>query len=127
MTPMMMPISPDGVPLICAELPKVNTITVENGTYWRELYILSPSGEVQPLPYPEDPEFVGPEEEAVATIQNVRRIPNPSVVMRYAAAKLLKIDEVALEVMIGRWERKIWGHYSSSKEEHAQRTAGQSS
>lgn len=87
-------------------LPLTPTVTVEFYEKWYGLAIVQPSGSVEEVAFPDEPEFCRGDESPYAD-----HVPNPRVVAAWARAKGYAIDPLAYEMMIGRWEIEARNNY----------------
>lgn len=84
--------------LLLPSLPAANdrpVVTVEAYTKWYGLYVVRPDAQVEEVPFPTH-ETLTP---------YIDHVPNPAVVEAWAEANGYEVDEMALEMMIGRWQR----------------------
>jgi hypothetical protein len=82
-------------------------LTVELYPKWYSLHVIQPGGAVERLEFYELHEFCPPHESTY-----VDHVPNPSAVLAYAEAKDLTLDDLALELVLGRWVIEVqnwWG------------------
>lgn len=83
-------------PVVLSRRPNhadLSVLTVELYEKWYGLIVVHPSGAMQEIPFPTS-ETMTP---------YVDHVPNPQVVKAYADANNLYIDELALELIVGRW------------------------
>lgn len=79
--------------------PKENPLlTVDLYVKWYSLHLVLPDGSVQRVTFGELEPF------ADDVLPYVDHTPNPTVVEKFAAAKGYDIDELAFEMMVGRWK-----------------------
>ena len=78
-------------------------ITVEATGKWYRLWVVKPGVKYEALSFLELDE-VGSADEYRMGSAYVDHVPNPRYVVRYAKLHDYDVDEVALEVMVGRWE-----------------------
>lgn len=98
-------LSPRGHPLVYRGTPGGRfVLTVENTPKWYGLVLVSPSGDVEPIDFPD----FAPEGERAY----VDHVPNPRSVQRFARANGLAIDGQALEMIIGRWQLEALDNYA---------------
>lgn len=72
-------------------------LTVELSNKWYELYLIYPDGKIESVFFPtseKDTSFVD-------------HVPNPRVVQEYARKKGYWIDDLALELIVGRWFTEV--------------------
>lgn len=110
------PLSPRGKPVVISRRPKRkerSVFTVELYEKWYGLIIVHPGGSMEEIPFPTLESF----DDGVGKIANtvgeifgedvmtpyVDHIPNPHVVKQFAKAKDYYLDELAFELMTGRW------------------------
>lgn len=91
-------------------------LTVELYSKWYGLDVIQPGkglgvARVQRIPFPEV--FDLPEGET----SFVDHVPNPRAVVRYARKMNYDVDELALELMVGRWELEVGQRYNNIWEE----------
>jgi hypothetical protein len=87
-----------GLPLVYyGQPPEVTTVTVENYCKWYTIALVHPDGAVEEVPFPEDLWIEGES-------PFVDHVPNPRYVAKWARAKGYAIDEVSMDLMVGRWE-----------------------
>lgn len=99
--------SPRGKPLVLTDdLPSVPVLTVELYTKWYGLYLVDPSGKIEELSFPEDLGS-GP----TGIMPYCDHVPNPEVVLRFAKAHGYQLDELAAELLVGRWEIEVRGRW----------------
>lgn len=88
------------------------TVTVELYVKWYSLFVIQKmlydEVIIEEVPFPDD-EFCGTGESPYCD-----HVPNPAVVARWAASKGYVIDDAAMEMMIGRWEREYKDRYSET-------------
>jgi hypothetical protein len=84
-----------GIDLCISQPVTLPTITVELYGKWYELFIVFPNGCVEVLPFP-------PHKRLTPYVDHA---PNPEVVMAYAEALDIEIDDVALEIIEARYAR----------------------
>lgn len=106
--------SPRGLDLALWCIPVADeepVVTVELSVKWYSLFVVSPGpgGGVKEVPFPDmgDYDLFGS--------SYVDHVPNPRHVMRWAAQEGYYVDELALELMIGRWELEALGHYTDER------------
>lgn len=104
--------SPRGLPLIRSTKdiiqrahPQTPTLTVELYSKWYGLFLVYPNGEIQEMPFPYD------ETCPKGEVPFVDHVPNPNAVIAYADANEYLIDNLALEMIVGRWEIEIRENY----------------
>lgn len=85
---------PDGPPVL----------TVETYTKWYVLYLIKPGGEVEEVSFAELEAHCGDGS------PYLDHAPNPNAVIRLANARGWYLDELALELIIGRWELDMYPH-----------------
>lgn len=98
--------SPRGLPLIWSstEPPKAPTLTVELYPKWYNLHLVMPSGQVTEIQYfalrprPNGPAYVD-------------HVPNPASVSDLVHVCKWEMDELAFELIVGRWALEIEGAY----------------
>lgn len=83
------------------ELPTTPTLTVELYEKWYDLYLVAPDGTVTEVSFGdlEDRRYCAGDQTAVAD-----HVPNPVVVAAYAQFHEYWVDNLAYELMVGRWE-----------------------
>lgn len=69
-------------------------VTVEAYPKWYSLYVVRPGPHVEEVPFPESDTMT----------PYIDHVPNPQVVKAWADANGYEVDELALEMMIGRWQ-----------------------
>lgn len=72
-------------------------LTVELSTKWYELYLIQPDGKVEGVFFPTSDKYTS----------FVDHVPNPIVVQEYAAAKGYYLDELAFDLIVGRWYNEV--------------------
>ena len=95
-------------PIMLGVLP---TVTVELYTKWYCLCVVRIGYDevvVEEVPFPSDLEFCEGE------TPFLDHAPNPVVVARWAAKQGYVVDDLAAELMIGRWEREYWEKYTET-------------
>lgn len=91
------------LPLMLTHLPKVPTLTVEQYLKWYKLYLVQPDGQVLPVEY---------DALDVAGLEGyVDHVPNPQNVIQLAQRMNWEIDDLALELIIGRWHWEVLCDY----------------
>lgn len=81
---------------------RVPTISVTLAPKWSCLYLIAAGGqEVAELPFPDPAHFSGS--------PYIDHVPNPRAVLAYAKQHNYLIDDLAWELMIGRWETIVEG------------------
>lgn len=83
------------------------TVAVSYMTKWYGLILHDDSGYSRTVPFPDDPRDADPQGGAAF----VDHTPNPRVVARWASRMGYKIDPLAWELMIGRWETEQTDRY----------------
>jgi hypothetical protein len=103
--------SPRGLELVlsgssCTQdgCPDAPTITVELAEKWYSLWLVRPSGQIEPIPFPEIMEM--------DDCSFVDHAPNPDAIRAYADAQDFEVDLVAFELIVGRWETEVTERYS---------------
>lgn len=71
------------------------------------MFVVMPNGNVEAMPFPDEPEFCPGES------PYVDHVPNPRVVAAWARSKGYDIDPLAYEMMIGRWEIEARNNYTA--------------
>lgn len=93
----------------------VPLLTVELYVKWYKLYLIEQTFHdevsISEIDFPGD-EYCAADESPYSD-----HVPNPRVVGRFAARNGYRVDEVALETIIGRWEREHLNNYSGLDEE----------
>lgn len=79
-------------------------ITVELYSKWYGLYLVYPEGSIEEIPFPES-------EGRLDVSDYVDHVPNPKVVVWFAEKNNFYLDELALELIVGRWELEVTHHY----------------
>jgi hypothetical protein len=82
--------------VVTSELQPRPILTVELAAKWYELHVVHASGVVEPRPFAD----LGPG-------GWIDHVPIPAAVERLAAREGWFVDEVALELITGRWELEI--------------------
>lgn len=85
---------------------EVPTITVELYMKWYGFYVVRPDHSFEEISFLALDE--GWEGESSPYVDHV---PNPEAVIYYARARGYEIDDLSLEVMIGRWEHEVKDRY----------------
>lgn len=90
-----------GIPLVLLGTPTRNTLTVENYVKWYDLFIVNSSGVVSKVPREayDKVQVVGND---LITVWSDHAI-NPVAFQALAEYLGVEVDEVAEEVVIGRW------------------------
>jgi hypothetical protein len=101
------------IPLVCCTtlFDNVSVVTVELYVKWYSLHVIRRIGDefvIEEVPFPDDIEFCKSNESAF-----VDHVPNPRVVARWATANGHVVDELAMELMIGRWEIEAQNNYDA--------------
>ena len=91
-------VSDRGIPL--AGQPKAMTLTVELYVKWYSLFIIKPSGEVEAVGFMEL-------EKGFQNAAFVDHVPNPAAVEAYAQMMGYEIDELAWDLIVGRWQSEV--------------------
>ena len=109
---MLFLMSERGLPLVLSNgLPLEPTLTVELYEKWYDLHLVHPDGKVEKVPYPDDldccPTNMSPYRD---------HVPNPEVVVKFARLHGYQIDNLAIELMVGRWEIETEDRYFSPPE-----------
>ena len=83
-------------------------VTVELYEKWYDLYLVAPDGTVTEVSFGdlEDPRYCEGDQTAVSD-----HVPNPVVVAAYAQANEYDVDNLAIELIVGRWEISIEENY----------------
>jgi hypothetical protein len=92
--------SPDGHPIACAlgtPTPKVATIAVELIYKWYHLILIKPDGAIEKMEFPD----MGLYEDLGSPWLD--HCPNPAHVVAYAREHDYYVDNMSLELIIGRW------------------------
>jgi hypothetical protein len=106
--------SPRDIPLIWSGpviLGVLPTVTVEMYVKWYSFFVVRVGYDevvVEEVPFPDD-EFCEAGESPYCD-----HAPNPVVVARWAKSKGYLIDDAAIEMMIGRWEREYKETYEAT-------------
>lgn len=96
-----------GHPLVLTNgVPSRSTITVELYEKWYGLFIVHRDGSVEKIPFPDEPEYCHSDESPY-----VDHVPNPKVVARYAQINDYHVDNLAIELIVGRWEIQAKNRY----------------
>jgi hypothetical protein len=88
------------------------TVTVEMYSKWYSLFVVRVGYDevtIEEFPFPDDLEFCGGNETPF-----LDHAPNPVVVARWALKNGFCVDDVAMETMIGRWEREYRETYGET-------------
>lgn len=80
-------------------------LTVELYTKWYTLFLVHPDDSVSEVMFPSSNNYTNGE------APYVDHAPNPNVVERFARACDYDIDELAFELMVGRWEIEVEERY----------------
>lgn len=120
--PMFPIVSDRNIPLIFSgklhEL-MIPVVTVELYVKWYKLFVIKQVLYDEVIV--EVVDFPGEEYCAEGETAYGDHVPNPRVVSRFASRNGYRVDEVALEVIIGRWEREHLNNYSDLEEEPCHR------
>lgn len=107
-------VSDRGLPLLLNRKPARPTITVENYMKWYSYKLVNPDGTVVNVQYPGGfYDDWGCEYDDILNKDGYRdtafidHVPNPRFIQKLAEYKGWDIDNRALEMIIGRWERTI--------------------
>jgi hypothetical protein len=97
-----------GFPLVYWGFPPMagHVVTVENYCKWYTLYLVDTDGHVQAVSWEGLADHAEPDESPWSD-----HVPNPYCLQRWAAAQNYQIDDQALEMVIGRWEREYRDNY----------------
>jgi hypothetical protein len=76
-------------------------LTVELYCKWYTLWLVSPAGAIDSVPFYHlsDLSTAGP-----ALTPYIDHVPNPAVVLRLCEARGYHLDDIAYELIVGRWE-----------------------
>lgn len=91
--------SPRAVQLALFSHPKEPTLTVELFEKWYSLFLVHPNGQIEEVPFPDDPESCPADVSAYRD-----HAPNPEVVVNFARNHDYQVDNLSLELIVGRWE-----------------------
>lgn len=80
-------------------------LTIENAAKWTALYLIHLNGRVERIDFPT-------ETPAVGEMPFLDHVPNPLSVKKLADQNAWVLDTAAFEMIIGRWEMEVKGHYS---------------
>ncbi len=102
--------TPRGHPLVCgADIPEgVRIVTVEQYEKWYSIFVVQRIHDdctIEEHPFPSDMKYCKGESPFVD------HVPNPRVIMRWAAEQKMEIDPLSLELMIGRWHLEATEDY----------------
>lgn len=87
-------------------------VTVEMYSKWYGLFVVRVGYDeitIEEYPFPDDLEFCAGNQTPF-----LDHAPNPVVVARWATKNGFYVDDVAMEMMIGRWEREYHENYSAT-------------
>jgi len=84
---------------------RVPRLTVELYIKWYSLFLVSTDGKVEEVLFPNDPIYCD------GGVPYVDHVPNPIVVARFAEAKHYHMDDLAMEMIVGRWEIEVKNNY----------------
>lgn len=80
-------------------------LTVEVYCKWYDLFIVHPSGRIEGVPFPDEGKH------GVSGPPYVDHVPNPRHVVHWARREGVTVDDLSLEIMIGRWELEVGDRY----------------
>lgn len=103
-------VSERNIPLLFQGLPvKESVLTVENYLKWYRLYLVLPSGNVEPVPF-DLMEVMVRKDPTINTDESAPycdHVPNPIWVARYCELLNFRLHSRSLEVMVGRWTLEV--------------------
>lgn len=94
-----------GIPLLHDGEVRFPLITVEIAPKWYSLWLIGLNSSPVPIGYDVLEDYRGDES------AYLDHAPNPKAVAAFAAAQGIEVDEMAYEMMIGRWEQEYHGRY----------------
>lgn len=105
-------------PLVCTQYPRDigrPVLTVELYPKWYGLQLISIDGSVNELPFPDRASLKSAFAQGLDDTEAafVDHVPNPIYVMRWASQEGHHLDELALELIIGRWVYEVKDAYEN--------------
>lgn len=81
------------------------TLTVENYCKWYELHLVRPDGRVEEVSFEQLDDLAN--KLGLRGSAYVDHVPNPEVVQELADENEWDVDDVSMEVMVGRWQLEV--------------------
>jgi hypothetical protein len=100
-----------GNELVVSDVLYGDTVTCELYSKWYELWIVAEDSRIPPRPLPFDE--LEPFAATLGESAYNDHVPNPKAVVLFALAHGLYVDDLAFEIMVGRWHTEARHEYDA--------------